>query len=100
MFEIDKATWDGKFKLDVTAGGTGTEDLDMTYYVDPGHLDPADPAQQDGIIESSSYLTRKAGGETGIVPRGSKYVLICLATGSGYNAEWSYAATPPSKKKK
>ena len=99
MFEIDKATWDGKFKLDVTGGGTGTEDLDMTYYVDPGHLDPADPAAQDGIIESSAFLTRKAGGETGIVPREATVALVCLATGSGYNAGWSYSAAPPAKKK-
>jgi hypothetical protein len=100
MFEIDKSTWDGKFTLEVTAGGMGTEDLDLTYYVDPGHVDPMDPAQQGGIVESSSYLTRKAGGEAGTVPRGSTLALICLAIGSGYNAEWSYNATPPAKKKK
>jgi hypothetical protein len=99
MFEIDKTTWDGKFKLEVTGGGMGTEDLDLTFYIDPGHVDPADPAQQGGIIESSSYLTRKAGGEAGTVPRDSTVVLICLAVGSGYNAEWSYTATPPKKKK-
>ena len=100
MIEIDKTTWDGKFKLEVTGGGQGTEDLDMTYYVYPGHVDPTDPAQQGGIVESSSYLTRKPGGEAGIVPRESTLVLICLAIGSGYNAEWSYTATPPAKKKK
>lgn len=98
MFEIDKKTWDGKFKLEVTGGGMGTEDLDMTFYVDPGHIDPADPAQQSGIVESSSYLSREAGGETGTVPRGSKIVLVCLAIGSGFNAGWSYTATPPTKK--
>ncbi|MDQ3957640.1 MAG: hypothetical protein M3273_04885 [Actinomycetota bacterium] len=100
MFEIDKATWGGKFKLEVTAGGVGTEDLDMTYYVDPGHVDPMDPAQQGGIVESSAYLSREPGGEEGIVPPESTVVLICLATGSGYNAEWSYTALPPAKKKK
>ncbi|MDQ3981381.1 MAG: hypothetical protein M3271_01725, partial [Actinomycetota bacterium] len=72
---------------------------DMTYYVDPGHVDPTDPAQQGGIVESSSYLTRKPGGEAGTVPKGSTLVLICLAVGTGYNAEWSYTATPPAKKK-
>src|SRR3990170_3015355 len=46
MIEIDKSTWNGKFKLDVTGGGAGTEDLDVTFYVDPGHVDPAAPAQQ------------------------------------------------------
>lgn len=99
MFEIDKATWDGKFKLAVTGGGAGTEDLDLTYYSDPGHIDPTDPAQQSGILESGSYLTREAGGEAGTVPRGSTVALVCLAVGSGYNAEWSYTAAAPAKKK-
>lgn len=100
MFEIDKTTWDGKFTLKVTSGGAGTEDLDISYYVDPGHIDPADPAMQEGIVASSAYLTRKAGGEAGIVPRESTLALVCLAIGSGYNAGWSYTATPPVKKKK
>ena len=100
MFEIDPATWNGKFKLDVVSGGAGTEDLDMTFYIDPGKVDPTDPAQQSGIVESSSYLTRKAGGEEGIVPAETTVVLICLSVGTGYNAEWSYVATPPAKKKK
>jgi hypothetical protein len=99
MFPIDKATWGGKFKLEVTGGGAGTEDLDMTFYNDPGHVDPADPAQQGGIIESGSYLTREPGGEAGTVPPTSNLVLICLAIGSGYNAEFTYTALPPKKKK-
>ncbi|MFN2587721.1 MAG: hypothetical protein ABR613_06370 [Actinomycetota bacterium] len=100
MIEIDPSTWDGKFKLDVTGGGMGTEDLDVTFYIDPGHVDPADPAQQGGIVQSSAYLTRKAGGEAGTVPRESTLALICLGIGSGYNANWSYTATPPKAKKK
>jgi len=99
MFEIDKATWNGKFNLEVTGGVAGTEDLDMTFYADPGKVDPNDPAQQGGIVETGSYLTREAGGETGVVPAGSNLVLICLAIGSGANAEYSYTATPPKKKK-
>ncbi len=100
MIEIDKTTWNGKFKLEITGGAAGTEDLDMTYYVETGKLDPADPAQQGGIVESSSYLTREAGGEAGIVPKGSTVALVCLAIGSGFNADWAYTATPPAKKKK
>ncbi|MEA2435336.1 MAG: hypothetical protein QOG54_2793 [Actinomycetota bacterium] len=100
MFEVDKATWGGKFKLEVTGGGAGTEDLDVTFYADPGHVDPADPAQQAGIAESGAYLTREAGGEAGLVPQTSTVALVCLAVGSGYNAEWAYTATPPTKKKK
>ena len=100
MFEIDKATWNGNFKLDVVGGVAGSEDLDITFYADPGQIDPADPAMQSGIIETGSYLTRQAGGEEGMVPPTSTVALICLAIGTGFNAEWEYEAAPPAKKKK
>ena len=100
MIEIDPSTWNGKFKLDVVKGGAGTEDLDVTFYIDPGKVDPTDPAMQSGIVESSSYLTREPGGEAGLVPADTTLALVCLGTGTGYNAEWSYTATPPAKKKK
>lgn len=99
MFEIDKATWNGKFKLEVVSGGTGTEDLDVTFYADPGKPDPNDPAQQGGILETGAYLNRKAGGEEGTVPITTKVALVCLSTGSGYDAAFKYTATPPKKKK-
>ena len=99
IFEIDKSTWDGKFKLEVTGGGMGTEDLDVTFYSNPGALDPTDPAMQGGIVETGSYLSREAGGEAGTVPRTSTIALVCLAIGSGFNAEFTYTATPPAKKK-
>ena len=100
MIEIDPTTWDGKFKLEVVSGVSGSEDLDVTFYIDPGQLDPTDPAMQGGIVESSAYLTRAAGGEEGPVPRESTLALVCLGVGTGANAEWSYVATPPAKKKK
>ena len=99
IFEIDKTTWDGLFTLEVTSGGAGTEDLDMTFYANPGTIDPADPAMQGGIQEAGSYLSREPGGEAGIVPRTSTLALVCLAIGSGYNAEFTYTANPPKKKK-
>ena len=99
MFEIDKSTWNGKFKLEVTGGRAGTEDLDMTFYAEPGTVDPVnDPAQQGGIVETGAYLTREAGGESGTVPPMSKVVLVCLAIGSGIDAQFEYTATPPKKK--
>ena len=99
MIKIDKATWGGKFKLEVTSGGAGTEDLDMTFYANPGTLDPADPAMQGGIQESGAYLTREPGGEDGTVPPTATLALVCLGIGTGYNAEFTYTATPPKKKK-
>jgi hypothetical protein len=77
----------------------GTEDLDMTFYADPGKIDPEDPAQQGGIIETRSYKSREAGGEVGTVPPTSTVVLVCLAIGTGANADYTYTATPPKKKK-
>ncbi|HWC14350.1 MAG TPA: hypothetical protein VG929_07130 [Actinomycetota bacterium] len=100
IFEIDKTTWGGKFKLEVTGGGAGTEDLDMTFYADPGKVDPADPAQQGGIMETGSYLTREPGGEEGTVPPTSTLVLVCLGVGTGYDADFTYTAAPPKKKKR
>lgn len=100
MFEIDESTWDGQFKLDVVSGGTGAEDLDVTFYAKTGEVDPGDPAQQGGIVATGSYLTREAGGEEGTVPPTSTVALICLGIGTGYNAEWEYEAAPPAKKKK
>jgi hypothetical protein len=100
MFEIDKKTWDGKFKLAVTGGVAGTEDLDITFYAETGQIDPTDPAMQNGIIETGAYLTRQAGGEVGTVPRTSKVALVCLAVGTGAEAEFTYTAKAPKKKKK
>jgi hypothetical protein len=100
MFEVDKATWGGKFKLEVTAGMTGTEDLDMTFYANPGEIDPNDPAMQNGIQESGAYLSREPGGEEGIVPQTATLALVCLGTGTGADAEFTYTATPLKKKKK
>lgn len=99
MFEIDKATWGGKFKLDVVSGAAGTEDLDVTFYADPGKVDPADPAMQGGIYETGAYLNRTSGGETGTVPPQTTVALVCLAIGTGADADWEYEAKPVKKKK-
>jgi hypothetical protein len=100
MIEIDKKTWNGTFELTVEGGLSGSEDLDVTFYADPGAVDPADPAMQAGIVETGAYLTRTAGGEDGTVPPTSTLALICLGIGTGANAEWSYEAKPPVKKKR
>ncbi len=99
IIEVDKATWNGKFKLEVTSGGLGTEDLDIHYYLDLGTLDPVnDPAQQT-VGTGATYENRKPGGEVGTVPAGTKYGVFCIAVGTGYNAAWKYTALPPKKKR-
>lgn len=100
MFEVDKATWNGNFKLEVASGAMGSEDLDITFYAKPGAPATVDPAQQEGIQETGSYLTREAGGEVGTVPPGTTVALVCLGIGTGANADLTYTATPPKKKKK
>ena len=100
MFEIDESTWNGQFKLEVTGGGTGQEDLDLTFYADPGQPDPADPAQQGGIVETGSYLSREPGGESGLIPETTTVALVCMDLDSGYNATYEYTGTPPKPKKK
>ena len=95
MFEVDEATWNGKFKLEVTGGAMGTEDLDITFYADPAGVYLPDT----GPNGTGSYLTRKPGGEVGRVPPGSNVALICLSIGSGADVDYSYIATPPRKKR-
>lgn len=97
-FEVDESTWNGKFKLDVAGGASGSEDVDIHYFLNTGTLDPADPAMQT-VSQSSSYQTEAAGGEKGTVPEGSTVAIVCLRPGTGANAEWTYTATPPKKKK-
>lgn len=98
VFEVDKTTWNGKFELAVTGGATGSEDLDLHFFLDLGKLDPGDPAMQN-TSQSTSYQTAAAGGEEGTVPAGATSALICLRPATGANAEWTYTATPPKKKK-
>jgi hypothetical protein len=99
VIEVDKTTWNGKFKLEVTGGAAGTEDLDVHFFVNMGTLDPNDPAMQN-VSQSSSYQTAAAGGEEGTVPPSATTALICLRPGTGANADWTYTALPPKKKKK
>jgi hypothetical protein len=98
IIEVDKSTWNGKFKLEVTGGAAGTEDLDVHFFMNMGTLDPNDPAMQT-VAQSSSYQTAAAGGEEGTVPPMATTALICLRPGTGANAAWTYTALPPKKKR-
>ncbi|HVF52385.1 MAG TPA: hypothetical protein VNC78_02135 [Actinomycetota bacterium] len=97
-FNVDEATWGGKFVLEPT-GGQGTIDLDIVFFVD-FKTDPADPT---GGPLSATIANRAAGGEKGIVPEGMTKAVVCLWSGDQYQgaaATFSYDAFTPAKKKK
>lgn len=104
VFDVDKATWKGKFTLEPT-GGVGTVDLDLTYYYGDfasteeflANPAPAAPA-------TAEYETHEGPGESGIVPEGAIKAIICVFAGEGGQASadvpFTYEATAPVKKKK
>lgn len=101
-FPVDKATWGGKFVLEAT-GGEGTVDLDLFMYsVMPPAEAAIDDPQNGGTPVSIDFQTREAGGEAGIVPKGTTDAIVCLYGGvagyAGVNASFKYTATAPVKK--
>ncbi len=94
-FKVDKATWNKPFKLEVT-GGTGTVDLDIFLYsVMPPPEAAVDDPVNGGSPVSIDYSTREPGGETGIVPKGTTDVIVCLYGGPEYvsfDASFMYMA--------
>lgn len=97
MFEVDEATWGGKFKLE-GKGITGNEDLDLYFYSFLGDV-VQDPSLNSPTI-IGEFTDRGAGGETGVVPVTSTHAFVCLLPTTGAAAQWTYEATPPKKKKK
>jgi hypothetical protein len=104
LFDVDPATWGGKFKLEPT-GGEGTVDLDIFLYL---HM-PASVEEQSeepvagGTPVSVDYTTREAGGETGTIPADTVKGIVCMYGGpeyQGFDASFTYTGTPPKKKKK
>ena len=95
-FEVDKTTWNKRFKLEAS-GGQGYVDLDIYFYLGPMTTvddivaaggDPAPPA-------TISYNTREAGGESDIVPKGAENIVVCMyggALGAGIGADFTYVA--------
>lgn len=96
-FEVDKTTWNKPFKLDVSGGQGSYVDMDITFYLGP--LTTADDVVAAGGDPAAppavSVATRKAGGESGIVPKGSVAVIICMyggGMGAGFAADFMYMA--------
>lgn len=102
-FPIEKSTWNGKFKLEVT-GGEGDVDLDIFLYT---VMPPAEAVLDDpvngGTPVSVDYTTREPGGETGTIIKGATDAIVCMYGGPthvGFNSTFKYTGTPPVKKKK
>ncbi len=95
IFDIDKATWGGKFKMDAT-GMTGSDDMDIYFFSDFGDI-VEDPSMNSPTI-LTQYQEREAGGEVGIVPPQATKAIACLYSGLG--ADFTYKASPPKKKKR
>ncbi|MGH2805870.1 MAG: hypothetical protein ACRDKT_01215 [Actinomycetota bacterium] len=94
-FDVDKATWNKKFKLEVT-GGQGDVDLDLFLYshVPPVTEWPDDP-QNAGFPVSVDYQTREPGGEAGKVPPKTIKAIVCMYAGpthQGFDATFTYTA--------
>lgn len=104
LFDVDPATWNGKFKLEPT-GGEGTVDLDLFMYLSmPASVEEqsAEPVA-GGTPVSIDYQTREEGGEAGLIPENTTKAIVCMYGGSshqGFNATFTYTGTPPKKKKK
>jgi hypothetical protein len=99
-FDVDKATWGGKFNLEAT-GGQGTPDLDIYFYTQFGTVDQVtgDPLNA-GSPATIQFNTREAGGETGVVPATFTKVIVRMyggAQGAGGGATFTYTATPKKK---
>ena len=96
IFDIDKATWGGKFKLEVPSGATGREDMDLYFFQTFGGTIPEDPILNSPVI-LHQYQERKPGGEVGTVPPEATKAIACLFDGAA--ASFEYKADPPKAKK-
>ncbi len=79
-FEVEKATWDRRFTLEVT-DLTGSPDADITFY-----SDLTTPMSTGGL------QTRRVGGETDFVPPGTTHAIVTLF--SGASAQIVFRALP------
>lgn len=102
-FPVEERTWNGKFKLEPTAGG-GDVDLDIFLYsVMPPPEATLDDPVNGGTPVSQDYQTREPGGEKGLIPEGTTDAIVCMYGGPshyGYDAEFTYTGKPPAPKKK
>jgi hypothetical protein len=95
IFDVDKATWGGKFKLAITDSATGTEDVDLYLFKDFGPWVPDDPIANSPTI-LATYQERNTKGEVGKIPAQTTKAIVCLW--SGVEVSWDYKASPKKRK--
>ena len=103
-FDVDPATYNGKFKLEPTGGVVGDIDLDIYFYEEFGTVEQVvgDP-QAAGNPFTVQFNTREPGGESGLVPPDTTKVIVCMYGGQQYvgaGATFTYEAAAPAKKKR
>lgn len=96
IFEVDPATWGGKFKLTAT-GISGGVDVDLYLFDNFGPSIVEDPSMNSPVI-LNQYQERNTDGEVGVIPENSNLAIVCLYDGVG--ASFEYEAAPPKAKKK
>ncbi len=94
IFDIDKSTWGGKFKM-TAEGLTGAEDMDIYFFSSFGEI--ADDPSMNSPTILTQFQEREAGGEAGVVPPESTKAIACLF--SGFGADFTYKASPKKKKR-
>ena len=103
-FNVDPATYGGKFKLEATGGAVGDVDLDIYFYQKFGTVeDVAGDPLNAGSPVTVQFNTREPGGEVGVVPADTTKVIVCMyggQMGAGAGATFTYEASAPAKKKK
>jgi plastocyanin len=85
IFDVDPSTYGGAFVIDGVTDATGAADLDVFFYTEMGDV----AGQRAGGVVGE-YATRKAGGETGFVPKGA--VKAIVFTPNGVNSAFTYTA--------
>ncbi len=86
-FDLDPATINKPFKLEVT-GGQGAVDLDITFYSEFGT--PEQATDTGYAPYNVSFDERAPGGEKGIVPKETAKAIVCMYDGVG--ATFTYTA--------
>ena len=83
-FALNEGVDGGQFKLDLVSGGTGLEDLDVTFY-----------ESFSPVVSTGANAERKIGGEAGTIPVGSRFAIVTLFNGA--NASFRFTGHQPSE---